>query len=437
VISEEQKGFITWFRQTAPYLHTHRGRLVVVRVGGEVLDGGRLDDFVTDLSILHSVGMRLVVVVGARPQIEERLRASGEESLYQGGLRVTGVSAMKAVKEAAGYIRVEMEARLSMGLPNSPMAGSKIRVVAGNFVSARPVGVIDGVDLEMTGRVRRVDAAAVERHLDAGAVILMTPIGYAPSGEAFNLSSVDVAVETAVALHADKLVLLHEAAALPRSALTRDQAADAVGTTEDGGDELTSVQLQALDAAASACRRGVERVHLVPRRLEGGLLVELYTKEGAGTLVTSSSFEDVRQATSRDVPGIEALIQPLEESGVLVRRSSESLLRDVQHFMVLERDGYILACAAVYAHESDGMAELACVAVHPEHRESGKGDLLLQCVERAATARGVEKLFVLTTQSAHWFLERGFEFGDLEDLPKMKRSGVDSSRGSRVLFKSL
>jgi amino-acid N-acetyltransferase len=437
VISDEQRKFIEWFRQTAPYLHTHRGRLVVVRVGGEVLEGGGLDDFVTDLSILHSVGMRLVVVVGARPQIETRLSDVGGESEYHGGLRVTGSEAMRAVKEAAGYIRVEMEARLSMGLPNSPMAGSKIRVVAGNFVSARPLGVIDGVDLEMTGKVRRVDAEAVERHLDAGAVVLMTPIGYAASGEAFNLSSVDVAVETAVSLKADKLVLLHEAAPLPRTALTRDQAAVAVEASSHVGVDLSEVQVQALEAAESACRRGVERVHLVPRHLEGGLLVELYTKEGAGTLVSSSTFEDVRQATSRDVPGIKSLIEPLEESGALVPRTPESLLRDIRQFTVLERDGYIMACVALYAHVAERIGELACVAVHPEHRESGKGDLLLQFVERTAKARGLDRLFVLTTQSVHWFQERGFEPGDLTGVPQMKLDKLDPSRGSRSLYKSL
>jgi amino-acid N-acetyltransferase len=431
--------FVTWFRQATPYIHAHRGRTFVIAVGGEAVSSGGLAGLVHDIALLHGLGIRLVLAHGARPQIEERLTSRGAVIRYVGDLRITDDAALACVKEAAGVVRVELEALLSLGLANSPMAGVRIPVASGNFVTARPLGVIDGVDYRHTGAVRRIDRRALQQRLGDGAVALMPPIGYSPTGEVFNLSAADVAGSAAAALGAEKLIFLTESGGLadrqgrPISNLL---AGDADGLLADG--EWISRELGAcLRAAVLACRNGVKRVHLVPRQVDGALLRELFTRDGIGTLISAEPFEELRAARIEDVTGILELLRPLEEAGVLVRRSRERLEMEIDRFFVMERDGTAIACAALYLYPSDTMGELACVAVHPEYRGQQRGDTLLHHIEGIARAAGIQRLFVLTTQTAHWFRERGFESAGLSDLPMEKQALYNYRRNSQVYVKSL
>lgn len=435
----EPRTFIDWFRSAAPYVHAHRGRTFVIVFGGEVLRSKGLPGLVHDVALLNSLGVRLVLVAGARPQIDERLSERGVERRYHGGLRVTDAAALKCVKEAAGTARVELEALLSMGLPDSPMEGARLRVATGNFVTARPVGVIDGVDYGHTGAVRRVDARAIEQRLDSGAIALLSPIGYSVTGEAFNVSTHDLAASAAVALDADKLICLVEGKGVidGRRQLIGDLTVlDAKAVLATKRRFATDVRLH-LASAVRAVEGGVPRAHLVPRKREGGLLVELFTREGAGTLVTPEAYEGVRAATHRDVGGVLNLIEPLAEEGVLIERPRELLENDIARFTVIERDGLVLACAAVYPFAEERCAELACVAVHPRYRADGRGDILLAYIEKRCRAEGIDRLFVLTTQTAHWFQERGFRRGRAKDLPVGKRSALNRRRGSKVFTKRL
>src|SRR3990172_1658402 len=203
------QAFVRWFRQAAPYVHAFRGRTFVIGCGGElVAEKTRFVSFVHDLNLLAALGIRLVLVHGARPQIEAEMRAKGRRSRFARGLRITDANSLVAVKHAAGVLRVEIEPRLSQGLPNSPMAGAQIRVASGNYIAAKPVGVVDGVDFQFTGAVRKVDAVAIARRLEAGDVALVPHIGYSPTGEVFNLAWEDVAENVARALKADKLLLV-------------------------------------------------------------------------------------------------------------------------------------------------------------------------------------------------------------------------------------
>ncbi|MDH5492893.1 MAG: amino-acid N-acetyltransferase, partial [Myxococcales bacterium] len=341
-------------------------------------------------------------------------------------------------KEAVGTARVELEALLSMGQPSSPMGGARLRVAAGNFVTARPMGVIDGVDLMHTGAVRRVDAEAIRQRLDAGSIVVLGSIGYSITGEAFNVSTHEVAAATAIALGADKLVCLFEGRGLRRAGdrlgdLDLAETRALLGSRR----KLSEDQRRSLEAAVDACEGGVGRVHLLPRRLDGGLLTELFTREGAGTLITRESFEDIRQATQRDVPGLLRLIEPLAERGVLVRRPREMLEMEFDRFFVVERDGLVVACAALYAFPAERKAELACLAVHDRYREAGRGEALLGFLERRARQQKFEHLFVLTTQTDHWFIERGFERVSARALPRARRQQLDPRRRSKVLEKRL
>lgn len=434
----DNPGFVDWFRQSSPYIHAHRGRTFVLCFGGEAVASEDFPNLVHDIALLHGLGIRLVLVHGARPQIEERLKLRGADLQVVNGLRVTDDAALACVKDAAGAVRVELEALLSMGLANSPMAGARIRVASGNFVTARPLGVIDGVDYRHTGEVRRVDAEGLRQRLDGGAIALVPPLGYSPTGEVFNLSAADVAGAVAVALGADKLIFLSEhklsggRSKLPGSLVPREVDA-LIARRKALPEELA----RTLRNAADGCRAGIKRVHIVDRRIDGGLLGELFTREGVGTLVTAEPYELTRTARIDDVGGILELIAPLEAAGVLVPRPREVLETEIDRFTVMERDGAIVGCAALYPFEKEGLGELACVAVDPGYRNSGRGDALLAHMERQAKALGLAGLFVLTTRTAHWFRERGFAPAPVDKLPRRRRDLYNWRRGSKVFIKTL
>jgi amino-acid N-acetyltransferase len=430
--------FVHWLRSASPYIHAHRGRTFVIAFGGEALVDPAFPGLVHDIALLHGLGIRLVLIHGTRPQIAARLRERGAELRYVDGLRVTDDAALACVKEAAGVVRVEIEALLSMGLANSPMAGARIRVASGNFVTARPLGVREGVDYHHTGLVRRVDADAIRQRLDAGAIALIPPLGYSPTGEVFNLSAQDVATSCAVALGADKLIDLLEGS-LPQDRQGRPLSSLEPRQVEDllRHPNLPEELAGHLQAGLVACRGGVKRVHLVSRGIDGALLRELFTRDGTGTLITTGPYEETRTARIEDVGGILALLHPLEQQGALVRRSREVLETEIDRFTLMERDGTVIACAALYPYPTESMAELACLAVHPEYRRGGRGEKLLELLQGEARRLGIRSLFVLTTQTAHWFLERGFVEAPLEIVPMEKRALYNYKRGSKVFLKPL
>lgn len=434
-----QDRFIDWFQSVAPYIHAFRGRTFVIGFGGDLVEDGRFSDLTVDLNLLAALGVRLVLVYGTRPQIEERLKARGHRSRFHGGMRVTDDVALGCAIEASGKLRVEIEALLSMGLPNSPMANADIRVASGNFVTAKPVGVVEGVDFVHTGEVRKIDAVAIQRRLDDGELVLLSPLGYSPSGEVFNLTVEDVAASAAVALRAEKLIFLMDTPGV-------------LGAKGELLRELTVKQAQALLArsaapagdveaylpwAVRACHQGVKRAHLISGHLDDALLLELFTHRGVGTLVTPDPLETLRSARLEDIGSILGLIEPLESEGTLVKRSRGLLEREVGRFVVLEHDGILVGCAALYPFPEERSAELACLVVHPDFRNQGAAERLLAEVEVRARHQKVKKLFVLTTRAEHWFVEHGFQEANLAVLPREKRALYNYQRRSVVLAKTL
>jgi amino-acid N-acetyltransferase len=432
-------GFVEWFRGSSPYIHAHRGRTFVISFGGEAVMDAGFSNLVHDIALLHGLGIRLVLVHGARPQIEERLQARGVDIAYVDGLRITDDEALICVKEAAGSVRVEIEALLSMGLANSPMAGLRIRAASGNFVTAKPIGVRNGTDYCHTGEVRRVDAAGLEQRLQAGAIAIVPPLGYSPTGEVFNLSAADVAACVAIALGAEKLISLVESKGVTDSAnkLITNIVPKQVDDLLQRRKRLPEDLRQHLKASVDACRSGVKRVHILERKLNGALLKELFTRDGIGTLITAEPYEETRTASIDDVGGLLELIEPLEKRGVLVRRSRELLETEIDAFTLMERDGMAIACAALFPYPRESMAELACVVVHPDYRGSDRGDRLLDYMENKAHQQGIERLFILTTQTAHWFVERGFEKADLDNLPMRKLALYNYRRNAKLFIKKI
>lgn len=401
--------------------------------GEAVADAARLPQLIADIAVLHTLGLRVVLIHGSRPQIDQGLQRGGLAPRYHRGMRITDPGDLPVVMAAISAVRTHVESLLSMGLPGTPMAGSRLRVSSGNFVMARPFGIHDGVDFGLTGAVRKVDAPAIDALLALGHLVLLPNIGYSATGDAFNLESESVACSAAISLGADKLIMLVEEddSALPRQ-LSLDEAEAWLGAQQI--DEGIGSHVR---RAVQACRAGVARVHLIRRVEEGGLLRELFTRDGTGVLVTRETYEGLRRARSEDVGGVLELITPLEASGALVRRSREQLETEIDRFWVIERDGLVIACAALYPHPDAGMGELACLAVHEGYRGGRRGELLLGALEREARRQGLTHIFVLTTQTAHWFLERGFRRADRSALPSSRRELYNLRRNSLVFMKPL
>jgi amino-acid N-acetyltransferase len=430
--------FVAWLRDVAPYVHAHRGRTFVIGFGGELIDDGRLESLVHDLSLLQAMGIRLVLVHGSRPQVQKLLSLKQVPSSFVDGLRITDAASLECAKEAAGAIRLGIEAAFSQGLPNTPMANSRVRVVSGNFVVARPVGIHAGVDLQHTGVVRKVDVDAIRASLDSGYLVLLAPLGFSPTGEAFNLTMQDVAATAATALKADKFILIGPTEGVATNtgeALLELSAADAERRMASG--EIDPACTADLGYLLKACRGGVSRAHLIPASLDGGLLIDLFTHSGVGTMLTPSDLETLREANADDVGGILRLIAPLEEDGTLVKRPREIIEREIGQFCVLEHDGVIFGCAALIAFPGDTTGEMACLTVHPEYREVGDGDRLLRAIETRGRALGLKRLFVLTTRTTHWFLKRGFTIASVDDLPAERQGLYNWQRRSQVLIKPL
>jgi len=433
-----QERFVAWLRDVAPYVHAHRGRTFVVAFGGELIEARRLNALVHDLSLLHALGIRLVVVYGCRPQVQDLLRLRHVETRLAHGLRITDAATLDCVIDAAGGIRLDIEAAFSQGLPSTPMANARIRVVSGNFVTAQPLGIVDGVDFQLTGKVRKIDAEAIFRTLEHQAIVLLSPLGFSPTGEAFNLTVENVASSVAIALHADKLLFLdiadgvRDADGSLQQEISLVEAERLVARNAAAGEDVAT-----LDCLVKACRGGVARAHLIPFTVDGGVLVELFTHNGVGTMVVAENLEALREATPDDVGGILKLIEPLEADGTLVKRPRELIEREIGQFTVLEHDGIIYGCAALYPFPGDGVAEMACLTVHPEDREAGVGERLMRRIEARARAAGMRRIFVLTTRTAHWFLKRGFTAATVDDLPGERQRLYNWQRRSQILFKNL
>jgi amino-acid N-acetyltransferase len=422
--------FVPWFRAVAPHIHAYHGKTFVVAITGELVAAGKLSSFAQDLAILHAMGIKLVLVHGFRPQVNEQLRSKGHAARFHQGLRITDAVALDSAQEAAGQLRFEIEAAFSQGLPNTPMANAIVRVVSGNFLTARPVGIVDGVDYLHSGVVRKVDGAAIRRAIDIGAMVLLSPFGFSPTGEAFNLTMEDVITEVPgiredpadAESPIDTELALADAERLLASLAHPTQPSDPAFY---------------LQYCVRACRGGVERSHILPFAMDGAILMEVFTHDGIGTMVVDEKLESLREATSDDIGGVLQLIEPFERDGTLVKRSRTEIERDIGHYTVIEHDGVIFGCAALYPYPEARTAEMAALTVSPDVQSQGDGERILKRIEQRARAMGLESIFVLTTRTMHWFIKRGFNQVDADWLPEARKRKYNWDRRSQVLVKKL
>ncbi|EFG1397701.1 amino-acid N-acetyltransferase [Escherichia coli] len=442
MVKERKTELVEGFRHSVPYINTHRGKTFVIMLGGEAIEHENFSSIVNDIGLLHSLGIRLVVVYGARPQIDANLAAHHHEPLYHKNIRVTDAKTLELVKQAAGILQLDITARLSMSLNNTPLQGAHINVVSGNFIIAQPLGVDDGVDYCHSGRIRRIDEDAIHRQLDSGAIVLMGPVAVSVTGESFNLTSEEIATQLAIKLKAEKMIGFCSSQGVTNddgdivSELFPNEAQARVEAQEEKGD-YNSGTVRFLRGAVKACRSGVRRCHLISYQEDGALLQELFSRDGIGTQIVMESAEQIRRATINDIGGILELIRPLEQQGILVRRSREQLEMEIDKFTIIQRDNTTIACAALYPFPEEKIGEMACVAVHPDYRSSSRGEVLLERITAQAKQSGLSKLFVLTTRSIHWFQERGFTPVDIDLLPESKKQLYNYQRKSKVLMADL
>ncbi|HCR7167070.1 TPA: amino-acid N-acetyltransferase [Shigella flexneri] len=442
MVKERKTELVEGFRHSVPYINTHRGKTFVIMLGGEAIEHENFSSIVNDIGLLHSLGIRLVVVYGARPQIDANLAAHHHEPLYHKNIRVTDAKTLELVKQAAGTLQLDITARLSMSLNNTPLQGAHINVVSGNFIIAQPLGVDDGVDYCHSGRIRRIDEDALHRQLESGAIVLMGPVAVSVTGESFNLTSEEIATQLAIKLKAKKMIGFCSSQGVTNddgdivSELFPNEAQARVEAQEEKGD-YNSGTVRFLRGAVKACRSGVRRCHLISYQEDGALLQELFSRDGIGTQIVMESAEQIRRATINDIGGILELIRPLEQQGILVRRSREQLEMEIDKFTIIQRDNTTIACAALYPFPEEKIGEMACVAVHPDYRSSSRGEVLLERIAAQAKQSGLSKLFVLTTRSIHWFQERGFTPVDIDLLPESKKQLYNYQRKSKVLMADL
>jgi len=435
-------ALVKGFRQSAPYVNTHRGKTMVIMLGGEAIAHENFPNIISDIALLHSLGIKVVIVHGARPQINEKLKEHQCETPHYQGVRITTNEALSLVMQTAGQLQLSITARLSMSLNNTPMEGTQLNVVSGNFVISQPLGIEDGIDYCHSGRIRRIDIDGINRYLKQGSIVLLGPIASSITGECFNLLSEEIATQVAIRLQADKLIgfcsqqgIIDEngnsiAELFPADVETLLHKYETENTENE---DPSTGKIRFLRASSKACRAGIPRSHLVSYKEDGALIQELFSFDGIGTQIVMASAEQIRQADIDDIGGILELIRPLEKQGVLVRRSREQLEQEIHKFTIIDRDGLIIGCAALYSYLEENMAEMACVAIHNEYRDGNRGLLLLKHMRNQAKTLGINQLFILTTQSVHWFREQGFKEVGVNALPIKKQNLYNYQRRSKIL----
>jgi len=436
-------ALVKGFRQSTPYVNAHRGKTMVIMLGGEAVDTPNFTNIISDIALLHSLGVKIVLVHGARPQINRIVELQKGATPYHKGVRVTDATTLNLVMQAAGRLQLAITARLSMSLNNTPMAGTQLNVVSGNFIIAQPLGVDDGIDYSHSGKVRRVDTEAINQVLDQGSIVLVGPVASSVTGECFNLLSEEVATQVAIRLKVDKLIgFCSEQGILDGNGdviaeLFPNHAENILQHMESESDlttDTSSGTLRFLRGSIAACRAGINRSHLISYNIDGALIQELFSLDGIGTQVVMASAEQVRRATIDDIGGILGLIRPLEQQGTLVRRSREQLEQEIHHFTLIEKDGLVIGCAALYPYIDEKMAEMACVAIHPDYRDGNRGLDLLNQMKQYSRRIGINKIFVLTTHSLHWFREQGFQEVAVSKLPMGKQNLYNFQRRSKILL---
>jgi amino-acid N-acetyltransferase len=412
------------------YVPQFREKTFVIAADGAIVDDDNFGNILTDVAVLRSLNIRTVLVHGASAQIQTLAEEKVAEPSDLEGSGVTDADTLQLALSAANRLTHEVLEGLS---------AADLRGASTNAVTAHPLGILRGVDHLFTGRIERVDAELLQTLLSNGIVPVVPPLGTDGDGRSYRVNSDSVAVEVAKALGAVKLLYFTTAEGLfVGGTLARQIAVDDLALALDAK-AIAPRQVSKARHAVAACRAGVPRVHVVDGRVDEGLLAEVFSNEGIGTLVFANEYRQIRRARRRDVRSIQQLIQPSVENEELLPRTQAAIERQIDDYYVYEVDRNPVGCVALHVFPEEKKGELACLSVRTSHEHQGIGLRMVQFVEERAREAGLEVLFALSTQAFNFFRSKGgFVDGVPEDLPAVRRERYEQSgRRSRILVKTL
>ncbi len=416
------------------YIPRFRDRIFVIALDGEIVESENFSNVLLDLAVLRSLNVKVVIVHGARHQIEQRAARLGTPITNADGAGITDERTLSISLDAATRVTHEiMEGLTSVDL----------RAAYANAIIAYPAGILGGVDQQYTGRVDRVDSASLQFFLDQGIIPVLPPLGFDGDGKTYRINSDTVAVEVADALRAAKIIFLCESGSLRVDGhLVRQlsvEEADAMVKKHQLPSEHQRPLEQKLEAAARACRQGIPRVHLLDGHVNEALLAELFSSEGIGTMVHSNEYQHIRRAFKKDVRRIMTLIRQSVQNEELIHRTRHDIVSRIEDYWVLEIDRNLAGCIALHPYPEAGMAELACLYVSKTQENAGYGRKLMTFIENLARNEGFKELFALSTQAFVYLQQKGgFHEADPAALPPRRREKYEQSgRHSKVLIKAL
>jgi amino-acid N-acetyltransferase len=431
---------LTDLRQILRYVPHFRERIFVIALDGAIVEDDNFRNLLLDIALLRSLRIGVALIHGAAHQIRRLAERTGQTPSNLDGTGVTDASTLQLALSAANRVTHHLLEGLS---------ATDLRGACGNAIVAHPAGILSGVDYQLTGRVERVDTSLLKALLEHDIIPVIPPLGCDGEGNSYRLNSDQVAVEVARALQAVKLIYLTtfegihvrtSAGTGPHPELLRQLSVeDAEEFIKKHRSDIPGPMLSKLRHALRAARNGVPRVHIIDGRVEEGLLAEVFSNEGVGTLIHANEYQAIRRAQKKDVRAIFALIKGGVENDELVPRTRTEIERQVDDFFVFEVDRHPVACAAVHSYPREKKAELASVCVDPRYENQGIGVKLIHYAENQARAMGAEVLFCLSTQAFNYFQQKGgFTQGTPDDLPPSRRERyANSGRRSLVLTKKL
>ncbi len=419
-------------REALPYITRFSGEIFIVKFGGEALEGNNFIQVLPDIALLHSVGIRIILVHGANPQIEAMSKVYGQKSKKRKGIRITDEKTMTIVQQACSSVTQKILASFS-ALNKTKYS---IKGFVGNVVKAKPMGVIDGTDFQFTGEVESIETETLLKVLDDNFIPVLPPLGVDDFGTLYNINADTLAVEVAIALQARKILFLTNVDGVMEGnelvpELTPQQARELLKKKN----VVTGGMIPKLEACITSCENGVRRAHLLNYNKEGVVLLEVLSQHGQGTMINANPYKNIRKAIIADVESIMILTKPLMDSGVLLKRTWEEYEAGIHEFVVFEKDSLVSGCGALRVFRDRQSAEIYCMAIDEKVQDRGYATEIIEYLENQAREKGVKNLFTLSAKIHEWFLQRGFTYTSEKKLPPDRH--VDSSRKSKVLKKVL
>jgi len=422
----------TDLRGILQYIPRFREKTFVLAIDGAIVTDENFANLLLDVAVLRSLNIRVVLVHGAAAQIKALADEQKVTPSNLDGSGVTDAETLRLALTAANRLTHEILEGL---------AANDLRAACTNAVIAHPLGIIQGVDHLFTGKVERVDVEFLQMLLNQGIIPIIPPLGLDGDGKTYRVNSDGVALAVADALKAIKLIFIttQDGLIFKGQIIRQMLVANLEALLQKGKGDFLPEQLSKAECAAAACRAGVQRVHVINGRVDEGLLAEVFSNEGVGTLIYANEYEQIRRAMKKDVRSILALTKSSVAVEELVKRTRPGIERQLNEYYIFEIDKNPVACVALHTYPEMGKGEIACLYVNASHENQGIGRKLIQFVENKARAAGLNELIALSTQAFTYFQSKGgFVEGTPDDLPPARREKYEQSgRKSKVLVKKL